>query len=311
VDGTLPLATPSAPLEPAQAALIEAAGAGGTSLEPLGVDGARAQALAIAAAAPPGPEVRFVEDLRIAGPAGPIAVRRYRHAARPAGRAVYLHSGGWVLGGLETCDHIVRHLARRTGLEYWSVDYRLAPEHPAPAALDDARTVLRHVAGLGSPVVLHGDSAGGALAALLSQEDDAAVTAVLRLTVLLYPVTDADFTRTSYRTHGAGGVLTASDMRWFWSLYAPGRELTSPDLSPLRGAVSAASPTLVVLAGHDPLHDEGRAYAAALAAQGRLVAVHDFADCTHSFVSLAGRNRRADECLGVVADAVRRAVAAP
>lgn len=298
------------PLEPAQAALIEAAG--GPSrlhLEPLGVAAARATAAEAARRSPPGPDVAVVEDLEVAGPGGPVAVRRYGVANQPRARVVYLHSGGWVMGDLDTCDHLVRNLVAATGLEYWSVDYRRAPEHPAPAALDDARAVLRHLAALGEPLVLHGDSAGGALAAVLSQEQDDDIARLLCLTVLLYPVTDADFSRASYAESAEGGLLTASDMRWFWSLYAAGQDLLDPGLSALRGDVSRATPTFVVVAGHDPLRDEGRAYAEALAEAGRLVALHEFPDCSHSFFNLQGRSERAAECLRLVADATHAAVA--
>jgi acetyl esterase len=299
----------AAPLEPVQAALVAAAGGpAALRLEPHGVAVARARATDAARRAPRGPEVATVEDLTVAGPGGPVPVRRYVPADQSPGRVVYLHSGGWVLGDLDTCDHIVRHLVKTTGLEYWSVDYRRAPEHPAPAALDDARAVLQHVAALGEPVVIHGDSAGGALAALLSQEEDDAVADRLRLAVLIYPVTDGDLTRPSYDERAEGGLLTASDMRWFWSLYAPGRDILDPELAPLRGAVARAAPTLIVVAGHDPLRDEGLAYADALQRADRLVGVHEFADCSHSFFNLQGDSQRAAECLGLVAAATRRAV---
>jgi len=300
--------TGHARLEDAQAAVVAAVAAnGGLHLAPGGVDEARRRTTP-ASDAPGGPEVREVEDLVVAGPHGDVPVRRYCDVEDPSGAVVYLHSGGWVLGSVDGADALVRRLAVASGLEYFSVDYRKAPEHVAPAALDDARAVLRHVASLGRPVVVHGDSAGGAMAALLAQENDPEVARVLCLAVLVYPVTDADFTRGSYTEHAECGLLTAADMRWFWSLYAPAQDLAP--LSPLRGDVARVPGAVVVTAGHDPLRDEGRAYAGALAQAGRPVSFREFPEACHGFFGLQAVSPAARQCLELVASCSRRAVGA-
>ncbi|WP_207021540.1 alpha/beta hydrolase [Phycicoccus sp. DTK01] len=233
-----------------------------------------------------------MSDLVIAG----VDVREYTPVDRETDLVVvYAHSGGWVLGSLETADALVRRLSSLSGAKYVSVGYRLAPEHPHPAALDDLEAVLLATPG---PVVLHGDSAGGNLCAVLAQRHPGRV----RGQILVYPVTDWDPSRPSHREASPHGFLDAADMSWFWELYAPDPAVrTGPGCAPLRHIGPNPVPALVVTAGVDPLRDEGVAYASALRDAGGDVVHHHLEDCAHGFLSMLGRLDRADDTTALIA----------
>jgi acetyl esterase len=214
---------------------------------------------------------------------------------------VYFHGGGWVMGALDDFDALCRSLAVASGLDVLSIDYRLAPEHPFPAAYEDA--VAASTWAGERPLVLAGDSAGGNLAAAV------ALTVPAALQVLIYPVLDHAFDTDSYLRHGSGYLLGREDMIWFWNHYAPVAVRDDPRASPLRAVdLSGAPPLLLVSAEYDPLLDEGRAYAARLEAAGVPVEVQHYDDVTHGFFRLVGMVDRAGEAVGRVGEAIRRAL---
>lgn len=239
-----------------------------------------------------------------------VPVRWYTPEAVAHGvTVVYLHSGGWVLGDLDAPDPMLRRLSAESGLRYVSVDYRLAPEHPFPSALDDVQTVVDAVAANGERFILHGDSAGGNLAAVIAGRLRG--TPTLLGQVLVYPVVDCDTERPSYlREDLPAGFLEAEDMRWFWAQYAGDLDRTSPDFSPLRAELSGLPPTMVVTAEYDPLRDEGLAFASTAAHSGVDVRHLHMSDCAHGFMQLAGVLDRADECRQQIAATLRALLAA-
>ena len=233
-------------------------------------------------------EVASVRDLTIEGPGGPLPARIYCGLGTAADARLpcllFLHGGGWVIGGLDTHDRQCRRIASRGRICVVAVDYRLAPEHPFPAALDDAATALRWLhaeagaLGIAADAVgVGGDSAGGNLAAALALlARDGAVPPVT-FQALLYPALDLSASTDSYRRVTSGVPLTAATMHWFIGHYAP-RESDRLDwrASPLRAhSLAGVAPALVLTVAHDPLCDEGRAYAARLEHAGvRVTALH-------------------------------------
>ena len=216
-----------------------------------------------------GPEMARVQDVELG--------RLFVPNGRARGVIVYYHGGGWVLGSPDQFDALARRLAAGTGCAVVLVDYRLAPEHRYPAAVDDAWTALEwtaanleQIAGRPVPLIVAGDSAGGCLAAVVAQRAREAGPEIA-LQVLVYPVTDCDLDRDSYLEPENQLIVGRDTMAWFWDLYAPDPAVRSrPDASPLRATDLAGLPPAVVLtAQYDPLRDEGEAYAERLAAGGR------------------------------------------
>jgi acetyl esterase len=208
---------------------------------------------------------------------------------------VYFHGGGWVIGSLDTHENLCKALANRSGARVVSVDYRLAPEHPWPAAPEDCYAVVRHVAECGSQfgidgarLAVGGDSAGGNLAAVVALMARDRKGPVLRHQVLLYPVVDHDFDRPSYRENADGYLLTRDAMRWFWQQYVadPARR-SEGYASPQRAEKLEGLPSATVItAEFDPLRDEGEAYAERLRAAGVAVAATRYDGQIHGFASL-------------------------
>ena len=238
-----------------------------------------------------------VVDRQMPGPAGPLAVRVYRRfssAPRPPA-ILFLHGGGWVTGDLDSHDGSCRLLADVTGCVVVAVDYRLAPEHPFPAAVDDAvaayRWVHDHCDDLGTApgrVGVMGDSAGGNLAAVVAQVTRTTDVPAPVAQCLVYPATDARFTTESHDLFAEGFMLTRASMEWFRNHYAPDpADWDSPLLSPVRATdLSDLPPAVVVTAGFDPLRDDGRAYADALAAAGVDVRYRCYDDMVHGFFGM-------------------------
>ena len=248
---------------------------------------------------PPGEDVASVEDLEVPGPDGPLPVRVYRPdgAAVPAPVVVFFHGGGWVLGSIATHDATCRGLANRTGAVYVSVAYRLAPEHPYPAAPEDCYAatcwVADHAADLGvdpGRLAVAGDSAGGNLAAVVCQMARDRSGPAIAFQLLIYPVTDLDLDRwPSMEENADGPLLTREGMDWFARHYVGTLPFTGdPYAAPIRAAdLSGLPPAYVATAGHDPLRDEGAGYAEALAAAGVTVGYDNFATMIHGFVGFA------------------------
>ncbi|MFC4450660.1 alpha/beta hydrolase [Halorussus aquaticus] len=264
------------------------------------------------------PEVEFVRDLAIPGPETEIPIRVYRDSnpatGDPAPVLVYYHGGGWVLGTLDSIDGVCRRLARRGECVVVSVDYRLAPEHPFPAAVDDAVAALRWTeenasAFGGDParLAVGGTSAGGNLAAvtaLRAREQDGPAP---DRQFLLYPITDYAFDTDSYEENGDGPLLTETDMRWFWDRYLRSEvDGANPYASPLRAPdLSGLPPATVVTCGFDPLRDEGAAYAERLDAAGVAVRHDHHPDQPHGFLSTSESVSAADEALDDIGEDLR------
>ena len=240
--------------------------------------------------------VNEVTDLAISGPDGEISVRHY--LPQQVGRTplmVFYHGGGWVFGDLDTHDRLCRLICRGAGIQVLSVDYRLAPEHPAPAGLNDAYTAYRwavtHAEELGadpSRVCVGGDSAGANLAAVIAHQarDDGARPA---LQLLLCANTDMRGDTASRKLFADGFLLTRKDIDLLMRYYLTNSEMnvTDPRISPLLSSnFTGLPPAIVVTAGFDPLRDEGESYAAALEAAGNIVDLRRFGSMVHPFALL-------------------------
>ncbi|HEX9682688.1 MAG TPA: alpha/beta hydrolase [Acidimicrobiales bacterium] len=265
------------------------------------------------AATPPGPELVTVRDLEVPGAVGKIGARLYCAGDDPAGRPaiVFFHGGGHCIGDLDSHDAVCRHQADRTGATVLSVDYRLAPEHPFPAAHDDAVAATRWVCGHHDSVALLGDSAGGNLVATVALALRADDSSPIAAQAMVYPAVDVRSEHPSVVDNAEGWMLTAEQMRWFAHHYlgadpSPERR-ADPRVSPLAaGDLSGLPPALIVTAGFDPLRDEGDAYAAALEAAGVEVEHHRFPGMIHTFFNLIGFIDEAERAHALTADFLRR-----
>lgn len=238
-----------------------------------------------------------VTELSIPGPAGTIPARLYRPTTPEAHSPllVFYHGGGFVIGDLDTHDDLCRLICRDGGITVLSVDYRLAPEHKAPAAADDAyaafRWVTEHAAELGvaaDRIAVGGDSAGGNLAAVVSQRARNAGAPPPVLQLLIYPVVDVCSETRSKTLFADGYFLTARDMDWFMDHYLGGASVdrTDPEVSPLLADdLSGLPPALVLTGGFDPLRDEGDRYAEALRNAGVPVDLRQERSLIHGFAN--------------------------
>lgn len=275
--------------------LAEMAAAGAKPLPEMTPEEARGLMVLLGELSGAGPEMHAVEDVAVPVAGGDILVRVLTPTEHPRGVLVYYHGGGWVIGAVAEFDTLGRVLAERTGLTTLLVDYRLAPEHRYPTAVDDSWAALRwadtHRSALapsGGSLVICGDSAGGNLSAVMALRAKAAGGPAIDLQVLAYPVTDADFDTPSYTDPANQLMLSRDAMVWFWDHYAPDpADRTRPDAAPLHGDdLSGLPPAVVLTAEHDVLRDEGEAYARRLAWAGVPVAHRRFAGQMHGFFTL-------------------------
>ncbi|MEI9994021.1 MAG: alpha/beta hydrolase [Rhizomicrobium sp.] len=264
------------------------------------------------------------EDRKIPGPAGEIAVRIYTPLGAKDGETlaalVFYHGGGFVIGDLDTHDDLCRCLANGSGTRVVSVDYRLAPEHPFPAAVDDCFAVTRYVAAHAAAfgidparLAVGGDSAGGNLAAVVAQLAKIAGGPAIAYQLLIYPVTQLGAADTpSMRENGKGYFLEKEGMDWFTRCYAPDKaHRTDPRLSPLLCTdLSGLPPAYVVTAGFDPLRDEGKDYADKLDAAGVSVTYVNYPGMVHGFFSMRSLIPKAREAVAAAAAAVKEGVTA-
>lgn len=246
----------------------------------------------------PGPQVHVtVDDIALPGPAGEIPARHYRPASGEAeDLLVFYHGGAWTIGDLDTYDALCRLTCRDAGIHVLSIDYRLAPEHPAPAAIEDAYAAFawayEHGAELGAipgRVAVGGDSAGGNLATVVCQMARDAGDPAPILQWLLYPRTDFTAQTRSMGLFARGFLLSKRDMDFFESQYlrASALDKTDPRVSPaLAESLSGLAPALIAVAGFDPLRDEGESYAAALRDAGTPVDLRAMGSLTHGFANL-------------------------
>ena len=270
---------------------------------------------------PPSAEVGSVRDLAVAGPGGELTLRIYRGLGTQADERlpclVFLHGGGWVIGNLQSHDRLCRLLANQARISVIAVDYRLAPEHPFPAALDDCaaawRWVCEHADALNiapGRIGIGGDSAGGNLAAVVAlMGRDGSLPQAIHQT-LIYPVTDLRAQSLSYRDITAGVPLTAATMRWFIDHYTPqAADRRDWRASPLLAkTLAGAPPALVMTVAHDPLCAEGRDYAARLEADGvRVTALH-LADHMHGMLMHGKLVRASRRLVDFVAASVAEAL---
>ena len=275
--------------------LQQMAAAGGKPLHESTPEEARAFGEMLGAMAGPAPAMARVHEHVVAVTDGEIPVRVLVPLDSPAGVIVYYHGGGWVIGTIDEFDTLGRKLAERTSCAVVLVDYRLAPEHRYPTAVDDSYTALEwvsahmdEIAGADVPLMVAGDSAGGNIAAVMAVRARDRNGPSLDLQVLIYPVTDADFERKSYVDPENQLLLTRDAMIWFWDHYVPDASRRSePDASPLQTPdLNGLPPAVVLTAEYDPLRDEGEAYAERLEQAGVRVDFKRHKRQTHGFFTL-------------------------
>lgn len=256
---------------------------------------ARAFASRVAALAGPAPAMHRVEEHTVKGTDGEATLRILVPFEYTRGVLVYYHGGGWVTGSIDEYDTVARKLAERTSCAVVLVDYRLAPEHPYPAAVDDSYTALvwvgKHlsdIAGQDVPLIVAGDSAGGNLAAVTAIRARDRNGPPIALQALIYPVTDADFDRPSYLDADNELLLTRDAMIWFWNHYLPDfSPRIEPDASPLRTEnLRGLPPAVILTAEHDVLRNEGEAYAVRLQEAGVPTDLQRHAGQMHGFFTL-------------------------
>jgi acetyl esterase len=260
----------------------------------------------------PPPPLHRVEDRRLAG----VPVRIYApDLPAPMPVLAWFHGGGWVIGSLDTHDAVCRRLAAAAECMVVAVDYRMAPEHRFPAAVDDCWAVTAWLAEQGRELgadpqrlAVGGDSAGGNLAAVMAlRARDAGLR--LRLQLLVYPVTDSDLDTPSSLRNATGYGLTRDGMAWFWDHYVPdpaGR--AHPEAAPLRAdSLAGTAPALVVVCELDPLLDEGEAYARRLEAEGVPVRLQRYPGMIHGFVRMFAVIDRSHDLMKEMAGALQQA----
>jgi acetyl esterase len=259
-----------------------------------------------------------VEDLQIAAPDGTnLPARLYAHAHERLPVMLYLHGGGFTIGSLETHDSLCRQIALRSGAAVLALDYRLAPEHRFPTAVDDAWAALRWLAENGTALGLDstrlavgGDSAGGTLAAACAiHARDIGIP--LRLQVLITPGTNAHADTPSHRAFAHGYLLEAEDIAWFFDQYIDHSQRSDWRFAPLEAeALDGVAPACVVLAECDPLVDEGIAYADRLRTDGVMVALELYRGVTHDFIKLGRLLPEAETAQAAIGAALRAAFGA-
>lgn len=244
------------------------------------------------------PEVAETIDGEFAGPGGAIRYRRYLPLGVTPGSQptlIYYHGGGFVIGTIETHDSTCRRLANRSRCQVISIDYRLSPEHPFPAPIDDGIAAFRHVrdnaAAFGADaarLAVGGDSAGGAIAAVVCQTMRDAKEAGPAFQMLIYPATDSSRETGSRTAFAEGYFLSKGLMDWFWKAYVPaGTDLSDLRLSPLLAKdFTGLPPAFVLTAGYDRLRDEGRAYADQLIDAGVKTTYVNYPGTIHGFFTL-------------------------
>ncbi|MGE0151882.1 MAG: alpha/beta hydrolase [Reyranellaceae bacterium] len=314
-------------LDPQVAALLEAAAkAGRPLLHTLAPEEARRMFRETRVPLQPSPPaMALVADLVADAGHGAIPLRHYRPRGHPENELVpallYYHGGGWVIGDLDTHDVACRQLAEASGCAVVSVNYRKAPEHRFPAAIDDAWAIAAWLAANGGALridghrlAVGGDSAGGNLAAavaLLARDELAAGrnAPAFRLQLLVYPATDMTMAHDSLHRFADGYLLTRDAMAWFIDHYMSGADRRDPRASPLLApSLQDLPPAYVVTAGFDPLRDEGHAYARRLAEAGNTVEYVEYGGMVHGFFGMGGVVATANRAIAAAGAALKQAL---
>lgn len=251
-----------------------------------------------------------IEDFELAYTGGSFHARLLVPVAQPKALIVYYHGGGWTIGDIEGYEPMGRALAAASECSVLLVDYRLAPEHPFPVPVEDAYFALEwaqrkmiEVRGKALPLIVAGDSAGGNLAAVVALRSRDRAGPEIAMQVLVYPVTAADFESPSYNEPSSQLLLTREAMTWFWDHYLPDTDRRAlADASPMHAeTLGGLPPAIVITAGHDPLRDEGEAYAARLVRSGVPVIFSRKADQMHGFFNLVDILPASRQCIGEIA----------
>lgn len=262
-------------------------------------------------------DVSNVREIGVPGPAGSIRIRAYSPAEpHPLPILIYFHGGGWVVCSLDTHDGVCRSLANRTPCLVLSVDYRMAPEHRFPAAVEDAWAATtwaaahaHEIGGDRERLAVGGDSAGGNLAAVVALRARDRGVPDMCLQLLIYPVVDYDFTTQSYKRNATGYGLTRDAMRWFWDHYLPDpSRRNDPEAAPLRApGLRGVAPAAILTCEFDPLLDEGEAYARRLAEADVPTFNHCYASLIHGVVRMPAITPKAWRLIDDSVDALRKA----
>ena len=256
----------------------------------------------------PGEDVGEIRDVELPSASGPIPVRIYRPLEPAGGVVAYFHGGGWAVGSIESFDTVCRALANESGAVVGSVGYRLAPEHPFPAPLEDCVAATKGLAELhpGEAVAVAGDSAGGNLALGVARR----LRDQVRALALIYPVCDAGLNTPSYRDFTERYGLTAAGMQRYWNLYLDGADGLQPDASPLRADdLAGLPPAFVLTAEFDVLRDEGEAMAGKLREAGVDVTHRRYDGTIHGFWSWMAWTEQTRRAIAEVGGALRRELA--
>jgi acetyl esterase len=257
----------------------------------------------------PGEPVAEIRDVAVPTAGGDLRIRMYRPHDHGGGVVAYAHGGGWIMGTLGSYDTPLRALANASGAIVGSIDYRMAPEHRFPAAVDDMLAGVRWLAAnVGGRLAVAGDSAGGNLAAVAALRLRGELP--MRLQALIYPATDSALNTPSYRDFSDSHGLSGASMRRFWNLYLDGADGRDPDASPLQAEdLTGLPPAYVLTAEEDVLRDEAEAYAARLREAGIPTELVRWPGTIHGFfrwLAVAGAAREAIDAVGAV---LRRALA--
>ena len=244
-----------------------------------------------------------------------VPARLYTPEQEPEALIVFYHGGGWVLGSVEEYHPFTATLAHRTGCAVLSVDFRLSPEYPHPAPIEDAVAALSFAAtelthgfyGKTSTLVAMGDSAGANLATVATRlHNQRLVVPPVLFQVLAYPVVSAGFDTASYSEFAQGHLLTAQDMRWFWDQYCPDTKLRKhPDVCPLHADLHNMPDTLLLTAELDPLRDEGEQYARQLQSAGNNCELIRCSGLVHAFLAMINFAPSAGEAFAIIVSRIK------
>ena len=306
------------PLDPQAQALLDQMKAMGFTYTPeLTVTSAREMLQAMLAVRPAGEPVAHIEDRLIPGPAGEIPIRIYTPEGRgPFPVLVFLHTGGWMVGNLDSQDPLCRRITNRTGCIVVSVDYRLAPENPFPAAVEDSfeatQWAASHAAEFGGDpyrLAIVGDSAGANMAAVVTLLARDRGGAKLAFQLLMFPATDFRLNTPTMEELGEGYNVTKDQMIWIRNNYLPNSaDWTNPLASPLLASdLSGLPPALIIYAEYDPLRDDAEAFAASLKEAGVSVKSSRYDGMIHDFIDLF--EEPGERALAEIASALRAAFA--